>query len=102
MDWVVNDDHFQGFYLAAAQEKNKLLFFFQKKFFINQLMPNIIVILISVGVGLALITILSLLISSISRLDTDESLYSIEKLIVFLYLLHSILSFSCYSLQYDY
>jgi hypothetical protein len=38
-------------------------------------MANIIVILISVGVGLALITILSLLISTISRLDTDESLY---------------------------
>jgi hypothetical protein len=38
-------------------------------------MANIIYILISVGVGLALITIISLLVASISRLDTDESLY---------------------------
>jgi uncharacterized membrane protein len=38
-------------------------------------MANIIYILISVGVGLTLITIVSLLISSLSRLDTDESLY---------------------------
>jgi len=36
-------------------------------------MVNKLGILIGVGVGLSLITILSLLISSISRLDTDES-----------------------------
>lgn len=47
-------------------------------------MANIIVILVSVGVGLTFITILSLLISSISRLDTDEGLYLVRFVVKFI------------------
>jgi len=40
-------------------------------------MPSVTFVLISVGIALSCITIVSLLIASMGRLNTDQSLYSI-------------------------
>ena len=41
-------------------------------------MPGVSFVLVAVGIALSLITIVSLLIAGLGRLNTDEGLYSVK------------------------